>query len=223
MNRVDVALPEQRIKIDEPIAEFFLLLRLADDVVIDHVCAEGRRQRRDLFADVSQSQHADRLALYHKRAAKVFRARPMPRAQLTVDLQQIAIARQHQHDRQLRHNAGIDARTGRNRNSALAPRLEIHMVKPRAPALPEFDVRGVVDDIRVDIQSGNQIFAVRQIAVGLRRERVHQFESLRHVFVQRVVGPRKVNADEADFLRHVLSPFHVKAPPFSTERRSLLT
>ena len=123
----------------------------------------------------------------------------MPRAQLTLDLQQIAIARQHQHDRQLRHNAGIDARTGRNRNPALAPRLEIHMVKPRAPALPEFDVRGVVDDIRVDIQPGNQIFAVRQIAVSLRGERIHQFKSLRHVFVQRVVCARKINADKTDF------------------------
>ena len=75
------------------------------------------------------------------------------------------------------------------------------MVKPRAPALPEFDVRGVVDDIRIDIQSGNQVFAVRQIAVSLRRERVHQFKSFRHVLMQRVVCARKINADKADFFR----------------------
>ena len=131
----------------------------------------------------------------------------MPLQKLAVDLEQVAITRQHQHDGKLRDNAGIDARAGRNRNAALAPCLQIHMVKARAPTLPKLDIRRVVDDIRIDIQSGNQVFAVCQIPVSLRRQRIDQLEALRNIFVERVVCARKIDADQTDFLCHgFLSP-----------------
>ena len=206
VDREDVALGKQRIHVHEPVAVLFLLLGHADDVVVDHVRAERGHQRRHLLADAAQAQDAHGFAADHERAVKVLRARPVAPAQVAVDLQQVAVARQHQHDGQLRDNAGVDARAGGNRDAARAPGRKVHMVKPRAPALPEAHARRVVDDVRIDVQARDQVLAVRQIAVRLGAERVDQLKALRDVLMQRIVCAGKIDANQANLL-HDYSPF----------------